>query len=60
MSDFKPGDRVRYLDHKWIPATAEFGTVNRVDDAGSVYVNWDGEGVDLIPVDPITLAHVEK
>jgi len=57
---FKRNDRVRDLNHGFTPAMAEFGTVTRVNDVGSVYVDWDGQGPDLVPSDPATLALVEK
>jgi hypothetical protein len=53
---FKRGDRVRDVDHGWTPTMAEFGTVDRVNDVGAVYVDWDDAGPDLIPADPATLA----
>jgi hypothetical protein len=59
MSDFKPGDRVRDVNHAWTPTYPEFGTVTVVYNNGNVDVDWDGKGVDLYPHGPETLAHVK-
>lgn len=59
MSAFKPGDRVRDVNHAWTPGMAEYGTVTAVYNNGNVDVDWDGEGISLCPSDPITLAHVK-
>ena len=57
---FRPGDRVRDLNHEWTPTYAEFGTVTEVFNNGNVDVDWDGQGVGMFPCRPETLALVER
>ncbi|KAB2347370.1 hypothetical protein [Actinomadura rudentiformis] len=52
---FHPRDRVLDTAHAWTTGLSSTGTVVSVDASGGVYVDWDGEGVDLIPMDPVRL-----
>lgn len=55
MQNFKPGDRVRDLNHRFTPGLPETGTVDTVEASGAVIVRWDGTGLDRLPVAPATL-----
>jgi hypothetical protein len=56
---FKPGDRVRDLNQAWYPGLSDVGTVIEVEASGAVLVDWDGDGPDALPVDPLILAPVK-
>lgn len=53
MSDLKPGDRVRLIwcDDQYTRLEAgEEGTVQQVDDVGTVHIAWDsGVRLGLVP-----------
>jgi hypothetical protein len=56
---FSPGDRVRDLNQAWYPDLSDVGTVIEVEVSGAVLVEWDGDGRDELPVDPLILAPVK-
>ena len=49
---FPPGTRVmlEYMDDKQAPPPGMTGTVQTIDDIGTIHVNWDnGSSLGLIP-----------
>ena len=49
---FPPGTRVmlEYMDDKQAPPPGTTGTVQTIDDIGTIHVNWDnGSSLGLIP-----------
>lgn len=58
---YKPGVKVRliHMDDIQAPPVGAIGTVQHVDDAGSIHVSWrTGGGLALIPeVDEFEIVH---